>query len=306
MQAIVAPARQSLPADAPARPPTASPRHLPPRSPVEHPAAERRQQLLLLRHLPDEPSGLARRIGRCARRRKRRSTPTATAPGRWSASSASSRRRPTVGEARYAFALYATGQADQAREAARRAWIGGALPQNDESRLLTLFGGTLTPADHDARIDALLVQRRPPGGAADAAPRHAGEAPAVRGAARAPDQCRRRRHASLGPPRRRRLQRRAAARQGQLAAQRPAGQCRPRPPRQPAAADGAAGGAGEMVRDDADPRPRGGGGPAVVHRLRHRLEARRRLSRPAPTSATAPMASATIIRASPGSAAMSP
>ena len=62
----------------------------------------------------------------------------------------------TVGEARYAFALYATGQQDQARAAARRAWIGGALPQNDESRILTLFGGSLTPADHDARIDSLL------------------------------------------------------------------------------------------------------------------------------------------------------
>jgi soluble lytic murein transglycosylase len=62
----------------------------------------------------------------------------------------------TVGEARLAFALYATGQADKAREAARAAWTGGVLPQSDESRILTQFGGALTSADHDARIDALL------------------------------------------------------------------------------------------------------------------------------------------------------
>lgn len=62
----------------------------------------------------------------------------------------------TVGEARYAFALSATGQQDKAREAARTAWTGGALPQGDESRILSQFGATLTSDDHDARIDALL------------------------------------------------------------------------------------------------------------------------------------------------------
>jgi len=62
----------------------------------------------------------------------------------------------TVGEARYAFALSASGQQDRAREAARTAWTGGVLPPNDESRILTLFGGSLTTADHDSRIDALL------------------------------------------------------------------------------------------------------------------------------------------------------
>ena len=62
----------------------------------------------------------------------------------------------TLGEARYAFALNALGRSDEARERAKAAWRGGALPQGDESRLLTLFGGNLTPADHDARIDALL------------------------------------------------------------------------------------------------------------------------------------------------------
>jgi soluble lytic murein transglycosylase len=62
----------------------------------------------------------------------------------------------TVGQARYAFALYATGEQDKAREAARAAWTAGVLPQGDESRILTLFGGSMTPADHDARVDALL------------------------------------------------------------------------------------------------------------------------------------------------------
>jgi soluble lytic murein transglycosylase len=62
----------------------------------------------------------------------------------------------TIGQARYAFALQATGQADKARDAAREAWHAGALPQTDESRILTLFGPSLTAADHDARIDSLL------------------------------------------------------------------------------------------------------------------------------------------------------
>ena len=61
-----------------------------------------------------------------------------------------------VGHARHAFALQAQGQAAEAREAARRAWHGGALPQGDESRLLGLFGSGLTQQDHDRRMDALL------------------------------------------------------------------------------------------------------------------------------------------------------
>lgn len=61
-----------------------------------------------------------------------------------------------TGHARHAFALLASGQADQARAAARQAWTMGVLPQPDEQRLLGAFGGALAPADHDARMDALL------------------------------------------------------------------------------------------------------------------------------------------------------
>jgi soluble lytic murein transglycosylase len=59
---------------------------------------------------------------------------------------------------RYAQALMATGQSGAAAEAARAAWARGALAQADEDALLTQFGGQLTPADHDRRIDMLLWQ----------------------------------------------------------------------------------------------------------------------------------------------------
>ena len=61
-----------------------------------------------------------------------------------------------AGPARYAFALAASSRADEARTEARLAWTGGVLPIGDEQRLLSQFGGTLTPQDHDARMDALL------------------------------------------------------------------------------------------------------------------------------------------------------
>jgi soluble lytic murein transglycosylase len=62
-----------------------------------------------------------------------------------------------TGQAKLAFALLAAGQPEQAREAARAAWIGGALSDIDEPRLLGLFGTALTAADHDARLDRLLA-----------------------------------------------------------------------------------------------------------------------------------------------------
>jgi soluble lytic murein transglycosylase len=61
-----------------------------------------------------------------------------------------------VGHARHAFALLASGDVAGAREAARRAWAGGVLPQPDEERLLSLFGAALTQQDHDRRMEALL------------------------------------------------------------------------------------------------------------------------------------------------------
>jgi soluble lytic murein transglycosylase len=61
-----------------------------------------------------------------------------------------------AGHARHAFALQASGRGNEALEAARRAWTGGVLPQTDEARILSQFGGRLTSVDHDARLEALL------------------------------------------------------------------------------------------------------------------------------------------------------
>ncbi|HWT12076.1 MAG TPA: lytic transglycosylase domain-containing protein [Allosphingosinicella sp.] len=61
------------------------------------------------------------------------------------------------GHARHAFALLASGRADEARTAARAAWHAGAMPATDEQRLLGAFGGALTPQDHDRRMDVLLA-----------------------------------------------------------------------------------------------------------------------------------------------------
>jgi soluble lytic murein transglycosylase len=65
-----------------------------------------------------------------------------------------------VGQAKLAYALFATGRPDEARAAAKLAWTGGALPTADESRILTYFSAALTPEDHDARIAALLAANR--------------------------------------------------------------------------------------------------------------------------------------------------
>ncbi|CAN5139713.1 lytic transglycosylase domain-containing protein [soil metagenome] len=67
--------------------------------------------------------------------------------------------RTAVGHARDAVALSATGRVDEARLEARAAWIAGGMMPDDEARLLSLFGSSLTTADHDMRADALLWQR---------------------------------------------------------------------------------------------------------------------------------------------------
>jgi soluble lytic murein transglycosylase len=64
-----------------------------------------------------------------------------------------------AGHARHAFALSASGRGDEALEAARRAWTGGVLPPADEARILGQFGGRLSSADHDSRLEALLGNR---------------------------------------------------------------------------------------------------------------------------------------------------
>jgi soluble lytic murein transglycosylase len=61
-----------------------------------------------------------------------------------------------AGHARLAFALSASGRGDEALEAARKAWTGGVLPPTDEARTLGQFGGRLSNADHDLRLEALL------------------------------------------------------------------------------------------------------------------------------------------------------
>lgn len=63
-----------------------------------------------------------------------------------------------AGRARYAEALAASGRRAEADDQARRAWRMGVLRPTDESALLTGFAAAFAPADHDARMDALLWQ----------------------------------------------------------------------------------------------------------------------------------------------------
>lgn len=60
---------------------------------------------------------------------------------------------------RYAEALDEQDRRDEAADAARAAWTSGALSSDDETRLLTRFGSTLTLAEHDRRMDKLLWLR---------------------------------------------------------------------------------------------------------------------------------------------------
>jgi soluble lytic murein transglycosylase len=61
------------------------------------------------------------------------------------------------GQARLALALLASGQVDEARATARIAWRSGVMARTDEERLLGTFGGALSQADHDQRMEALLA-----------------------------------------------------------------------------------------------------------------------------------------------------
>ena len=72
------------------------------------------------------------------------------------------RRYPALsatGNLRFAEALSAKGARDEARVAARAAWIGGALAPEDETRLLTGFADAIQPGDNDVRMDRLLWDR---------------------------------------------------------------------------------------------------------------------------------------------------
>ena len=60
-------------------------------------------------------------------------------------------------KARYALALAAMSR-PEAADLAREAWRGGAMSGPAEAYMQGLFGQTLSPEDHDARMDALLWQ----------------------------------------------------------------------------------------------------------------------------------------------------
>ena len=64
-----------------------------------------------------------------------------------------------LGHLRFAEALSARGLRDEARGAARNAWIGGALAPEDENLILGSFAYAIEPGDHDARMDRLLWDR---------------------------------------------------------------------------------------------------------------------------------------------------
>jgi soluble lytic murein transglycosylase len=63
-----------------------------------------------------------------------------------------------AGRAQYALALMAM-RPEAALETARAAWRGGQMSQTAAATLLATYGANFTPADHDARMDALLWQR---------------------------------------------------------------------------------------------------------------------------------------------------
>ena len=72
------------------------------------------------------------------------------------------RRYPALsaaGSLRFAEALSARGLRDDARAAARAAWVRGALSPEDEGRLLTGFADAIQPGDNDLRMDRLLWDR---------------------------------------------------------------------------------------------------------------------------------------------------
>lgn len=65
------------------------------------------------------------------------------------------------GHARLAEAYAATGRAAEAAVAARNAWASPDLASADEGRIGSRFWNSLTAADHDRRVDALLFAKKP-------------------------------------------------------------------------------------------------------------------------------------------------
>jgi len=64
-----------------------------------------------------------------------------------------------AGQTRYAEALAATGRPAEARANAASAWATKGLTQDDETRLMARFGSSMTLADHDRRMERLLLDR---------------------------------------------------------------------------------------------------------------------------------------------------
>ena len=82
------------------------------------------------------------------------------------------------GHARLADAYAATGKPAEAAAAARDAWASADLSANDESQIASRYWASLSAADHDRRVDALLFAKKP----ADAQRALAYAAPSRRGA----------------------------------------------------------------------------------------------------------------------------
>ena len=95
----------------------------------------------------------------------RRSAERAMRPGENPASVVAFFRtdRPTSanGFARLADAYVAQGRATDALQAAREAWSATGLTAADEISLYQRFGASFTTADHDRRVDRLLIDRDP-------------------------------------------------------------------------------------------------------------------------------------------------
>ena len=96
--------------------------------------------------------------GEAARRRAAERQAGSAAPQSLIAFFAKYPPQTSAGTVAYARALQAMGRSAAANEQARNAWRMGSLAASDESAILTGFGAALTPADHDARMDALLWQ----------------------------------------------------------------------------------------------------------------------------------------------------
>ena len=65
----------------------------------------------------------------------------------------------STGQLRFAVALAANGSSEEAKQAARLAWIGSGLSPTEEAELLGQFSSALSVRDHDARMEKLLWSR---------------------------------------------------------------------------------------------------------------------------------------------------